>query len=253
MVAPDCDETCEAAARVLAQTRQLGVFIGSGLSLASGIPTYRDAKGNYVNTEVARFSQVSTFETDRQQMLWWYEEQRRRLAKVHPNGGHHALARIAGRISTVFVTQNVDGLLERALAEEGTEAEVYDLHGRLDRTRCHVCRRVELRRVDLSEEPLCRVCGGSLRPDVVWFGETLERHVWQAATDAFSEIQTCLIVGTSGMVYPATALPELAETRGVKLIEVNTDDTALTDVCHHVLRGHAEAILPVLADILSEI
>ncbi|MEZ4459965.1 MAG: Sir2 family NAD-dependent protein deacetylase [bacterium] len=203
------------AARALQSARNVGVFLGSGLSLASGIPTYRDAMGAYVDPEVARFSQLRTFDSDRRAMLYWYEEQRRKLQSIHPNLGHHALAQLACRQPTVFVTQNVDGLLDRALSEAGADAEVYPLHGRLMQTRCHVCRRLERREVDLCEEPLCRVCGGSLRPDVVWFGEALARDVWQGAMDAFLEIQACLIIGTSGMVYPATELPELAQARGV--------------------------------------
>ncbi len=242
------EEAVRAAGKSIAAARNLGVFIGSGLSLASGIPTYRDKMGLYVDPEVARFAQVSTFETDRQLMLFWYEEQRRKLAKIHPNAGHHALAEIAKMIPTAFVTQNVDGLLERALAEVDADAEVFPLHGRLSRSRCHVCKRLENRQVDLSEEPLCRNCGGSLRPDVVWFGELLARDVWQGAMDSFTEIQACLVIGTSGLVYPASELPELAESRGVTLIEINTNQTALTDVCKHVLRGHAEAILPLLLD-----
>jgi NAD-dependent deacetylase len=242
------EDAVRAAAKSVVGARNLGVFIGSGLSLASGIPTYRDATGTYVDPEVARFSQTSTFETDRQAMLFWYEEQRRKLKEIHPNAGHHALARIAKMIPTSFVTQNVDGLLERALAEESADAEVFPLHGRLARSRCHVCRRLENREVDLGQEPLCRSCGGSLRPDVVWFGEMLARDVWQGAMDSFTEIQVCLVIGTSGLVYPASELPELAESRGVTLIEINTADTVLTDTCQHVLRGHAEAILPILVD-----
>lgn len=242
------EEAVRAAARSFAGIKNLGVFIGSGLSLASGIPTYRDKMGLYVNPEVARFAQTSTFDTDRQTMLFWYEEQRRKLASVHPNAGHHALATIAKLVPTSFVTQNVDGLLERALVEVDADAEVFPLHGRLGRTRCHVCKRLEHREVDLSQEPLCRTCGGSLRPDVVWFGEMLARDVWQGAMDSFMEIQVCLVIGTSGLVYPASELPELAELRGVTLIEINTAETALTDVCKHVLRGHAEAILPILCD-----
>jgi len=242
------EDAVRAAAKSIAGARNLGVFIGSGLSLASGIPTYRDATGSYVDPEVARFSQTSTFETDRQAMLFWYEEKRRKLKEVHPNAGHHALAQIAKMIPTAFVTQNVDGLLDRALVEADADAEVFPLHGRLVRNRCHVCRRLENRDVDLSEEPLCRACGGSLRPDVVWFGEMLARDVWQGAMASFTEIQVCLIVGTSGLVYPASELPELAESRGVTLIEINTVETTLSDTCKHVLRGHAEAILPILAD-----
>lgn len=240
-----------AAAEVVGRSRHLGVFIGSGLSLASGVPTYRDAQGNYIDDAVARYSQASTFQTDRQAMLWWYETQRRKLRAIHPNAGHRAIARIARRIRTVCVTQNVDGLLERAIHDEGSDAEVFALHGRVDRTRCHVCRQLEYRPIDLADEPLCRACGGSLRPDVVWFGEPLERHVWQAAEDAFLEIDVCLIVGTSGMVYPATALPELAEHRGIQLIEINVAETSLSNACQHALRGHAEAILPVIAEALS--
>lgn len=235
-----------AAAEIIRDAYSVGVFLGSGLSLASGIPTYRDAMGNYIDPDVAHFSRLQTFETERQAMLFWYEDQRRKLKAIHPNAGHVALAELAARKQVAFVTQNVDGLLDRALDERGAQAEIFALHGRLNRTRCHVCRRLTHRAVNLAEQPLCHACGGSLRPDVVWFGESLARDVWQGAMDAFMEIQTCLVIGTSGLVYPASEIPELAESRGVKLIEINPHETALSDVAALALRAAAEEVLPAL-------
>ncbi len=242
------DPEVQRAREVLANARRPFAFIGAGLSAASGIPTFRGPKGAYSDPAIVDWVHVETFETgDRAGMLRWYEERKDDLKKVWPNPGHYALARLGIQNSMSVATQNVDGLVEQAALEEGAMVEVLHLHGTLSEARCHNCRAVyPASRVDYNDSPKCRMCDGPLRPNVVWFGEELPHHAWEDAMIAAVHCDVCLLVGTSGLVYPAAQIPESAKERGATVIEVNPAETALSELADIRLVGKAETILPFL-------
>jgi NAD-dependent deacetylase len=142
----------------------------------------------------------------------------------------------------VLVTQNVDGLHDRAGSRN-----VLKLHGDIWHLRCTTCG-VEHRdeRTPLPELPPHCDCGGMLRPGVVWFGEALPMNVWNDAERAARSADVCLVVGTSSVVYPAAGLTPLAKRAGARVIEVNLEETAFSAQADCSLRGKAGEILPEL-------
>ncbi len=142
-----------------------------------------------------------------------------------------------------LVTQNVDGLHQRA-----GSPEVLCLHGELMRDRWLERPRpcCDLARAAPGEPPSCPVCGNRVRPAVVWFGEMLPPAVWQEAERAAGQCDLMLVVGTSGAVYPAAGLAQLARRSGAQVLVVNTAPSELDPVAHQCLRGPAAAWLPWL-------
>lgn len=133
------------------------------------------------------------------------------------------------------------------------DAAPLELHGSLFRVRCTACaHRADHRNpVETSFRdalPRCPECGALLRPDVVWFGESLDRRVLEAAVARTDGADACLVVGTSAVVQPAASLATRAVSGGAVLIEVNPESTPLTRLATHVFRGDAAKVVPALLD-----
>jgi NAD-dependent deacetylase len=165
------------------------------------------------------------------------------VSEAGPNPGHLALAELErGVPNFTLITQNVDGLHQRAGSRE-----VIELHGNLLRSKCSresVIAEPEEHDEDIP--PRCPRCGASLRPDVVWFGEMLPPGALEEASEAARGCDVFLSVGTSGLVYPAAALPYEALEIGATLVEINPNETPLTPHADHSLRGAAGQVLPDL-------
>jgi NAD-dependent deacetylase len=175
--------------------------------------------------------------------VWdWYALRREKLATVAPNAGHVAIAafqaRHPGRMTVV--TQNVDGLHQRA----GSEG-VLALHGNIACDKWldapGACCNIDA--VVAGRPPYCDRCGNLLRPDVVWFGEMLPGRELSLAQEAARGCDLMLVVGTSGVVYPAAGLAR--STRG-KVVVVNPHASDLDDAADAVLRGTAAEVVPEL-------
>ena len=170
-------DSLAAARGLLDEARSCVVLTGAGMSAESGVPTFRDAQtGEWSKFDPMQLASREGFQADPAFVWRWYAGRRERLAQVHPNAGHHALAGLEARFSPfAIVTQNVDGLHARA----GSKV-VLELHGNLLRTKCFAeCGVVieGLERVPPGEPPVCPGCGSWLRPDVVWFGEMLDPEI----------------------------------------------------------------------------
>jgi NAD-dependent deacetylase len=245
------------------------VVTGAGVSAESGVPTFRGEEGLWKCHRPEELATPEAFRRDPRLVWEWYGWRRELVASCRPNPGHEALARWQLRTpepgrtaeATPVVTQNVDGLhtlaLERArsrgndeeAADEGPEAPVMEIHGSLFRVRCTECgdRRSHRKPIDASDRdtlPGCPACGGLLRPDVVWFGESLDPALLDRAARAAREADLCLVVGTSGVVQPAASLPLLTREAGGRVVEVNPRSTPLSGAAHGVLRGPAGELLP---------
>lgn len=249
---PDIDQApTQRAAAELHTAETCFAFVGAGLSVESGIPTYRGEDGLFSDPETERLAFASTLNDKPQEVLEWFQSLRHKLSGVQPNDGHYALADIHRVTPIIVATQNIDGLIEEACLDEDLRMAVHHLHGRADRDRCHDCgQRHEPS--DLSRMPRCDACDGLIRPDVVLFGEMLPQDAFDQAVEAARNADVCLLLGTSGIVHPAAQLPHEAAKAGARIIEVNPDSTELSSLADICIRDSTGTALPAIADHLRE-
>ena len=220
------------------------VLTGAGVSQESGLRTFRDAQtGLWAQYKPEDLASPAAFRRD-PKLIWdWYAWRREAVKAVRPNPGHYALAEIESRIpSFTLITQNVDGLHRMAGSQN-----VLELHGNIQRVRCAECYTfTETWGDDTEAVPRCALCGGLLRPDVVWFGEALPRDQLEAAVEAARSCDVFFSIGTSGVVQPAASLAHAARNRGAVLVEINAEPTPLTSKVDYFFQGKSGEILPEL-------
>lgn len=237
----------------MAQSRYLGgmriaVLSGAGISAESGVPTFRDDKnGLWAKFDPYQLSTVEGWQQDPERVWAWYLWRHHLVSRVQPNDGHRAVAAWQDHAEVTVVTQNVDDLHERA-----GSAPVHHLHGSLFDFRCASCALPytgdlpDMAEPALEAKPPICGCGGLIRPDIVWFGEQLPERPWQRAVEAAATADVLVVVGTSGIVYPAAGLPDLALARGTVVIEVNPEPTPLSPSATLIVREPASQSLPTL-------
>jgi NAD-dependent deacetylase len=225
----------------------LVVLTGAGISAESGIPTFRGAGGLWRKYSPEQLATPEAFARNPRLVWEWYDWRRQVIHKAQPNAGHRALVELEQRItaragSFTLVTQNVDGLHDRA-----GSSEVLKLHGDIWLVRCTACGALERNEDAPLKElpPRCR-CGGVCRPGVVWFGEALPTAEWERASQSSARTEVMMVVGTSAAVYPAAGLAELARAAGAKLAIINLAPTPLDSGADWILSGKAGEILPEL-------
>jgi NAD-dependent deacetylase len=227
---------------------QVTVFSGAGISAESGVPTFRDVEtGLWAEVDPYEISSADGWRSHPDRVWAWYLWRHHMMGAVAPNNAHRAVAAWEDYADVHVVTQNVDNLHERAGSKQ-----VYHVHGSLFEFHCDRCGAAYLGEVPAMPEPVesvdpprC-VCGGLIRPNVVWFGEALPDRAWQQSVDAVINADVVVVVGTSSVVYPAAGLPELAVASGTPVIEVNPEPTPLTSTATVSLREKAGAALPGL-------
>ena len=227
----------------IAGAQSLTVLTGAGISADSGVPTFRGADGLWRNYRAENLATPEAFERDPRLVWEWYNWRREVLATKKPNEAHSALARMEERTEHFhLITQNVDGLHRLAGSQN-----ISELHGDIWKVRCTSCRLVvENRDVPLALLPHCSGCGGLLRPHIVWFGEALDAQVLARSFRAAESCDVMVIVGTSGVVYPAAMLMPSAVANGAFVIEINLDPTPHSSGADISLQGRAKEIVPLL-------
>ena len=232
----------------LHRVSKLAALTGAGVSQESGLRTFRDAQtGLWAQYKPEDLASPEAFARD-PKLIWdWYAWRREAVKAVRPNPGHYALAEIEERVSkSTLITQNVDGLHRLAGSRN-----LLELHGNILRVRCSVCHAsAEAWGDDAEVVPLCEACGGLLRPDVVWFGETLPREQLEAAVEAARTCDVFFSIGTSGVVQPAASLAHAARNRGAVVVEINSEPTPLTQKADYFLQGKSGEVLPKLVKAL---
>jgi len=247
----------ERAASSLAQAHALVILSGAGVSKESGVPTFRDAQtGLWATYDPQELATSQAFRRDPELVWRWYDFRRELVAGVQPNAGHLALAELERFIPRVVVlTQNVDGLHQAA-----GSSDVVELHGNIARNRCFADCQGSPTLIDLgtlpgrsrdASPPRCPRCGAHIRPDVVWFGEPLPEAALQRAFAVSAKCDVMLVVGTSGVVHPAAALPTIARQGGGVVIEVNPEPGGITPIANPFIRGPSGKILPGLVEALK--
>ncbi len=207
------------------------------MSAESGVPTYRGPGGIWGEYDYRSCACQEAFEADPEHVWGFHNLRRELVGACAPNLGHDL---IAGCARATVVTQNIDGLHQLA-----GSTRVHELHGSLWRVRDPVTgARREGRESPL--EALRTPSGGWWRPDIVWFGDQLDHEVISAAVEAIAGCDLLVSIGTSAVVYPAAQLPLVATKGGAVTVEINLEDTPLSHIYQHRLRGPAGRILQEL-------
>jgi NAD-dependent deacetylase len=234
-------------AESLRRARHVAVLTGAGVSAESGLPTFRDAlTGHWAKHRPEDLATPEAFERNPGMVWAWYRMRREAALAAEPNPAHLALARLESLVPKLtLITQNVDGLHRRAGSRN-----VVELHGDLTRARCSIEGAVAERWTEPEnggEPPACGKCGAYLRPDVVWFGESLPDEALHRAWAAVYDCDVFLSVGTSNLVEPAASLPWLAAAQGAIVGVINTSmEGQRSGVGIHQLTGRAGQVLPEL-------
>lgn len=232
----------------LRDARSVVVLTGAGMAAESGVPTFREAQtGLWARHRPEDLATRQAFARNPRLVWQWYAWRRELVRQAEPHAGHFALAALERRIpSFTVVTQNVDGLHRRAGSHR-----VVELHGNLFVDRCF--REGDVVESDglEGEPPACPRCGGPVRPGVVWFGENLPEDAVAESNRALEACDVLLVVGTSGLVWPAAGLPGLARSHGAWVVEINPEDTEISGTAHLALREKAGPALARIAEALA--
>ncbi len=251
------EQVPQAVVDLARDARRVCVLTGAGMSAESGVPTFRDVQvGLWERFDPLELATPQAWESDPAQVWAWYAWRASLVRDADPHPGHAALAAWQQRpgVSLSVVTQNVDDLHERGGADV-----LAHVHGSLFALRCARCAHPSdaaypevTEPVARIDPPECAVCGGLVRPGVVWFGEALPQEEFFAGADAAREADLVLVVGTSGLVHPAATLPHLAGAAGVPVVEVNPRESAVSEAADEVWRAGAAQALPALVAALGD-
>ena len=229
----------------LSTAKSVTVLTGAGISADSGVPTFRGADGLWKQYRPEDLATPEAFARDPRLVWEWYNWRRELIATKRPNPAHDAVASMEQRFEQFWlITQNVDGLHRDAGSQRLSE-----IHGNIWKVRCTRCRDVtENRDVPIAMLPLCRSCGELLRPHIVWFGESLAEEDLEKSAAALQSSDVCLIVGTSGLVYPAAGFGAIAKQAGAFIVEINLDSTPHSNLAGATLHGRARDLVPLLLE-----
>lgn len=253
----DGTEVPEAIAELARDARRVEFFTGAGMSAESGLATFRDAQtGLWSHVDPEAMASFDAWRNDPSAIWPWYLWRAHLSRTATPNAGHRAIARWCGQLDAGpgwghVTTQNIDDLHERGGTRDDSIAHV---HGSLFSFRCDHCG-APAAEPDLPDEPVaelmppfCDACGiGFVRPGVVWFGESLPVSEWKDAEAHAENCDLMVVIGTSGVVFPAAGLPLMARSRRIPVIEISPDDTDFTPHATYSWRTTAAVGLPKLA------
>jgi NAD-dependent deacetylase len=232
-----------------ARGQSIVVLTGAGISKESGLSTFRDPGGIWSTVQIEDVATPDAFARDPSAVQGFYNWRRRNLVSsdVQANAAHRALADLESFWPADFllVTQNIDHL-----HEAGGSRNLLHMHGELLKSRCVICGDLAECLGDLGPDASCGECDGTgtLRPHVVWFGETpleLERIY-----GALSRCGLFVSIGTSGDVYPAAGFVEAARAAGAQAIELNLEPSEGADSFPHAEYGPATEIVPHFVELL---
>ena len=236
----------DTVAQKLKDSRKIVFVTGAGISQESGIPTFRGKDGYWRKYDPMKLASIDAFYDDPKLVWEWYEDRRKNILDVKPNEGHFAISQMEEFKDVVILTQNIDGLHQRS-----GSTNVLELHGSIIRIKCTVCDFTDNITENFESLPPKCKCGSILRPDVVWFGESLPQNIWQSAIKEASICDVMIVVGTSLVVSPANTLPVYAKQNGATLIEVNPEETVMSHDMDLSIHATSVEVLPKLLSIFK--
>ncbi len=228
----------------------IAVLTRAGVSAESGVPTFRGKDGLWKDKEVEKLATLEALENDPKLFWEFYSWRRQLLKEIKPNFAHFSMVDIENYFEDfTLITQNVDNLHTVA-----GNSNVLELHGNITRNRCLRCDHVAPMEQSAGQEiPYCDKCGNIMKPDVILFGEALNEKILRKAQTASAECEVFFSIGTSSVVEPAASLPYIAKGNGAYLVEINTEETPLSENADEVIRMSASKALTGLVMILDRI
>jgi NAD-dependent deacetylase len=223
------------------------ISTGAGISTESGVPAFRGPGGLWKDFRPEELATPEAFSRNPKRVWEWYDWRRQLLKSVEPNPGHYAIARLESLVPRLFLfTQNIDGLHQKA-----GSTRVHELHGNIWRVRCTRERSIFELTDSLQEIPPRCKCGALLRPDVVWFGESVPEDILRLAWQAAAQCEVFFLIGTSATVQPAASLAWIAKENGAFVVQINPEATAATEIADESFREKSGVILPELVAALE--
>jgi NAD-dependent deacetylase len=236
------------AAEILHEARRIVALTGAGISRPSGIPDFRSAGGLWTRDDPQAVASLAGFRADPRRFYRWVQPLIDTIEVALPNPAHLALAQLEREARlTAVITQNIDGLHQRAGSRE-----VYELHGHIRSATCLDCGHQVpgwslIEPVRNGKIPRC-MCGSPFKPDVVLFDELLPRGLFWLAQRAIEQCDVVLVAGTALEVAPVCELPMAALRRGARLIIVNQSETYLDERADVVLHEDVAEALPAISN-----
>jgi NAD-dependent deacetylase len=249
---PRVNEAVTEARRWVDESSRVVVLTGAGISTESGIPDFRGPQGVWTkNPKAERLSNIHYYMSDPEvRRLSWQSRAEHPAWTAVPNAGHRALVELERRGKLhALVTQNIDGLHQRAGNSPG---RVIEVHGTVHEVVCMRCSwrgpmQQVLDRVRAGEEdPPCLDCGGILKSATISFGQALVPEVIDRATRAAAAADLFMAIGTSLQVYPVAGLVPLASNAGARVVIVNAEPTPFDDLANAVFAGPIGEVLPLV-------
>jgi NAD-dependent deacetylase len=237
----------EKAAELIKNSKHLTAFTGAGISVESGIPSYRGEGGMWTKYDTKAI-EINYF-YKYPELSWkvirqiFYDY----FGKSKPNPAHYVLAEFENRgILKAVITQNIDNL-----HHEAGNTTIYEFHGNSKVLSCIKCqKKMEIKKVNLDVlPPKCDFCDGILKPDFIFFGEGIPESAYKNSFAEAEKADVFLLIGTTGLVQPAALIPYKAKQNGAKIIEINPEKTVFSDeICDIFLKGKAGEVLTQLKE-----
>ncbi|MFN8576723.1 MAG: NAD-dependent deacylase [Candidatus Sericytochromatia bacterium] len=236
----------------LKNANSVTVLTGAGVSAESGVPTFRDKDGLWNKFSPQDLANMNSFLKNTELVWEWYKWRKNLISNVSPNAGHYALSEMEEYYTNkgkkfTLITQNVDDLHKKSGSKN-----ILELHGNIMRSRCIKCNYSTENMDNEKTIPTCIQCGNYLRPDVVWFGESLSEEILDKA---FEEAENCDVffsIGTSSLVYPAAMLPVHARDEDAYIVEINPERSALAYLFDEEINKKSGEILPEIMQELKK-
>jgi len=246
------DDLITRAANDITAAKNVVALTGAGISVESGIPPFRGKGGVWEKIDPMEYAHIDAFMNDPVK-VWnvLLKDMKQLLEQAEPHAAHIVLGELEKRgLLTTIITQNVDGLHQRA-----GNTDVIEFHGSFAQYRCLGCeQQVESAGIDIREIPPRCACGGIWRPEVVFFGEMIPpQHLWRSKVAA-TQCDLMLVIGTSAVVQPAAYMPVIAKESGAKVIEINPDPTPLTGfISDYLIQGKAGKVMQSILEQMPKI
>jgi NAD-dependent deacetylase len=244
-------EIYKEVARIIREKGNCVAFTGAGISVDAGIPAFRGGQGLWEKYDPMEYAEIDAFIRHPEKVWTMLREMGNLILSAVPSPAHMALGALerAGMLNAV-ITQNVDGLHQLA-----GNTNVIEYHGNHRQMKCPNCSAMKPFNEDALRAvpyPVCERCGGPFKPDVVFFGEQIPVRAMLRANEEAQRCKVMIIIGTSGVVYPAAEIPFSTASGGAVIVEINVSPTPFTSsITNHFLAGSSSAIMPAIIEELG--